>query len=301
MALVLLGVAWTFAIFAGTTITNVPNVGTYLSGDIGTFPGSAIEGFPPGVVYGNTYSAGPAGMVVGDILIAYNNATGQAANHILTDTDLGGLTLSPGVYKFDGAAALSAGQLFLDAHGDKDAVWIFQIATSFNVASGTSMFFTSGLGNANNVFWAVGSSATLKEDVNFIGNVLAYAAISCDARVTVNGRLLAVNGAVTLSQTVVSFPEESTFSISTLSVDPTRAPSAAPTEKRSQSDTGKSHSKAIVAGVLGGIAGLIVGSVVGAVVYLVAPHFSGGSSVGVPQKDLPMQEMNLRVPNPQVV
>jgi hypothetical protein len=226
MTLVLLGAAWTFAIFAGTTITNVPNVGTNLWGDIGIFPGSALTGFPPGVVYGDTYLAGSyAGIVVGDIRIAYNNATAQPSNHTLTDTDLGGLTLAPGVYKFDAAAALSAGQLFFDAQGDVDAVWIFQIATSLNVASGTSMFFTSGLGNANNVFWAVGSSATLKEDVSFIGNILAYTSISCNARVTVNGRLLATNGGVTLIQNVVSFPAGSTLS----TAEPTISPSLSPT------------------------------------------------------------------------
>jgi hypothetical protein len=227
MTLVLLGAAWTFVIFAGTTITNVPNVGTYLLGDIGTFPGSAIDGFPPGVVYGETYTAGSyAEIVIGDIRSAYNNATGQASNHILSNTDLGGLTLFPGVYKFDDAAALSAGQLFFDAQGDVDAVWIFQIGSSLNVASGTSMFFTSGLGNANNVFWAVGTSATLKEDVTFIGNILAYTSISCNARVNVNGRLLATNGEVTLIQNVVSYPEGLTFSPS---IRPTTSPSLSPT------------------------------------------------------------------------
>jgi hypothetical protein len=227
MTLVLLGAAWTFVIFAGTTITNVPNVGTYLLGDIGTFPGSAITGFPPGVIYGETYSTGSyAEIVIGDIRSAYNNATGQASNHTLSNTDLGGLTLFPGVYKFNAAAKLSAGQLFFDAQGDVDAVWIFQIGSSLDVASGTGMFFTSGLGNANNVFWAVGSSATINEDVSFIGNILAYTSISCNARVNVNGRLLATNGAVTLIQNVVSYPEGLTFSPS---IRPTTSPSLSPT------------------------------------------------------------------------
>jgi hypothetical protein len=229
MTLVLLGAAWTFAIFAGTTITNVPNVGTYLLGDIGTFPGSAVTGFPPGVIYGDTYLAGSyAEIIIGDIRKAYNNATGQAFNHTLSNIDLGGLTLFPGVYKFDAAAALSAGQLFFDAQGDADAVWIFQIGTSLNVETGTSMFFTSGLGNANNVFWAVGTSATLKDDVSFIGNILAYTAISCNARVTVNGRLLATNGAVTLIQNVVSFPGGPNSPTTRPSVSPSILPSTHP-------------------------------------------------------------------------
>jgi hypothetical protein len=227
MTLVLLGAALTFAIFAGTTITNVPNVGTYLLGDVGTFPGSAIDGFPPGVISGNTYSAGAyAGIVAGDITIAYNNATAQSSTHTLSGTDLGGLTLIPGVYKFGSSAALSAGQLFLDAQGDVDAVWIFQIGSSLNVAGSTGMFFTSGLGNANNVFWAVGTSATLKADVSFIGNILADTSISCNARAAVNGRLLAMNGEVTLVQNVVSFPGGKTLSPT---ASPTFSPSVSPT------------------------------------------------------------------------
>jgi hypothetical protein len=321
MTLILLGAAWTFAIFAGTAITNVPNVGTYLLGDVGTFPGNSIDGFPPGVIYGQTYLAGSyAEIVIGDIRSAYNNATAQASTQTLTDTDLGGLTLFPGVYKFDAAAALSAGQLFFDAQGDVDAVWIFQITTSLNVESGTAMFFTSGLGNANNVYWAVGSSATLKEDVTFIGNILAYTSISCNARVSVNGRLLATNGGVTLIQNVVSYPDGMTFSpsispskspslsptllpsvhpsiVPTLSpssspsvlptpspsVDPTIAPSSFPTTpfvKKSQSN-GISQSNVILASVLGSIGGLIVlGLIVVAAVYFASTIFRGGSGGG---------------------
>jgi hypothetical protein len=313
MTLVLLGAAWTFVIFAGTTITNVPNVGTNLLGDIGTFPGTAIAGFPPGVVYGETYAAGSyAETVIGDIRKAYNNATGQVSTHTLSDTDLGGLTLFPGVYKFNAAAALSAGQLFFDAQGDVDAVWIFQIGTSLNVESGTSMFFTSGLGNANNVFWAVGTSATLKEDVGFIGNILAYTSISCNARVTVNGRLLATNGEVTLVQNVVSYPSGLTLSPTTSptsspsvsptippsahpsvsaspSVEPTLAPSPSPTTpsaNKSESD-GMSRSNVILASVLGSIGGLIV---IGAVVYLVSTISSGGSAA-VPNNDKQLTEL----------
>jgi hypothetical protein len=261
-----------------------------------------------------------AEIVIGDIRSAYNNATAQASTQTLTDTDLGGLTLFPGVYKFDAAAALSAGQLFFDAQGDVDAVWIFQITTSLNVESGTAMFFTSGLGNANNVYWAVGSSATLKEDVTFIGNILAYTSISCNARVSVNGRLLATNGGVTLIQNVVSYPDGMTFSpsispstspslsptllpsvhpsiVPTLSpssspsvlptpspsVDPTIAPSSFPTTpfvKKSQSN-GISQSNVILASVLGSIGGLIVlGLIVVAAVYFASTIFRGGSGGG---------------------
>jgi hypothetical protein len=330
MTLVLLGAAWAFAIFAGTTITNVPNVGTYLLGDIGTYPGSAITGFPPGIIYGQTYLAGSyAEIVIGDIRSAYNNATAQPFNHTLSNTDLGGLTLFPGVYKFDAAAALSAGQLFFDAQGDVDAVWIFQIGTSLNVASGTEMFFTSGLGNANNVFWAVGTSATLQTGATFIGTILAYTSISCDARVSVNGRLLATNGGVTLSQNVVSYPDgltfPSSFSPSTSpslspsvppSVQPSILPSASPSlqqptltsssfpttpyGKESQSN-GTSRSNVMLVSVLGSIGGLIVlGLIVLGAVYLASTLFRGGSA-SVPKDDLHLKDLHTRVPDSEAV
>jgi hypothetical protein len=108
MALILLGAAATFAIFAATTVTNAPYAGTVIKGDMGTFPGSAFTGFPPGLVTGDLYGAGSyAGIVKGDAQVAYEAAAGQAVDTILSDTDLGGLTLIPGVYKFDDTAAMS--------------------------------------------------------------------------------------------------------------------------------------------------------------------------------------------------
>jgi type VI secretion system secreted protein VgrG len=164
------------------------------------------------------YSAGGyAGIVKGDVQVAYDFAAGQPVDTILSNTDLGGLTLTPGVYKFDDTASLSQGDLFLDDQEDVDAVWVFQIGSELTIAGGSGMFFTNGLGNANNVFWQVGTSAILNNDVSFIGNILAYASISLKSKASVEGRLIALNGAVTLIDNFVSFP-----------VDVTSTPSSAP-------------------------------------------------------------------------
>jgi hypothetical protein len=207
MALVVLGTVAAFAIFAATTVTNAPYAGTVIKGDMGTFPGSAFTGFPPGIFTGDKYAAGSyAEIVKGDAQIAYESAAEQPVDTILSDTDLGGLTLTPGVYKFDDTAAMSQGELFLDAQEDSDAVWVFQIGSELNIAEGTGMFFTGGLGNANNVFWQVGTSATVNKGVSFIGNILAYSSISLKSQASVEGRLIALNGAVTLIDNSVSFP-----------------------------------------------------------------------------------------------
>jgi hypothetical protein len=207
MTLVLLGAVAAFAIFAATSITNAPYVGTVIEGDIGTFPGSAFTGFPPGIFTGDKYAAGSyAEIVKGDAQVAYDSAAGQPADTILSDTDLGGLTLTPGVYKFDVAAAMLEGDLFLDAQENVDAVWVFQIGSTLKIAGGSGMFFTGGVGNANNVFWQVGSSATLSEGSGFIGNLLAYTSISLESQASVDGRLIALNGGVTLIDNSVSFP-----------------------------------------------------------------------------------------------
>ena len=218
--LVALGSFVTFAIFASNTITNVPNAGTVVTGDMGIYPSESITGFPPGEVTGTIYAAGSyAGSVKGDAQVAYLDAKGRPFDTTLTSTDLGGLTLEPGVYKFDDSAALSSGNLFFHAKGDIDAVWIIQIASSLYVAGGTGMFFTSGVGNPNNVYWQVGTSTTLDTGCAVIGNFLCYASVSCEDGVSVNGRLLGLNGEVTLSNNAVTVPSD---------MSPTGVPSSAP-------------------------------------------------------------------------
>jgi hypothetical protein len=251
--MIALGAAVTFALFASSTITNVPSPGTVVTGDVGLFPGTEITGFPPGVITGAQYPAGAyAGTVKGDIQIAYDAAAGQPMNTTLSNVDLGGLTLRPAVYKWDDFAALSAGQLFLDAKGDPNAVWVFQIGSSLNIAANTEMLFTSGVGNPNNVFWQVGTSVTLNGGCKFIGNILAYASVSCLSQASVAGRLFALNGAVTLIDNAVTKPNADPTSSPTMQPScggvscapsglptgtPTMIPTAAPTASPSAAPT----------------------------------------------------------------
>jgi hypothetical protein len=210
MILISLGAVAAFAVFAATTVTNAPSVGqTVIEGDMGLFPGTSFTGFPPGIVTGNTY---PGGAYTKNAKIdaqrAYDDAAGKTADENLSNKDLGGLTLTPGVYKFDAAAAISEGELHLDPQADPNAVWVFQIVSALNIAGKTGVYFTNPLGKANNVYWQVGSSATINTEASFIGNVLAYSSISCFAEATVEGRLIALNGAVTLIDNAVSKPAQ---------------------------------------------------------------------------------------------
>jgi len=288
---VALGAFVTFAAFAATTITNVPSVGTVITGDMGVYPGAAFTGFPPGEVTGSMYGAGSyAGLVKGDAQVAYLDAAGRAFDTTLTSSDLGGMTLEPGVYRFDNVAALSAGQLFFDAKGDFDAVWIIQVGTSLNIAGGSGMFFTGGVGDANKVYWQVGTSATLNTACAVVGNFLAYTSVSVAAAASVNGRLLGLNGAVTLSNNAVTVPFDrsptgqptSSPTCNGTSCAPTSTPSGEPSSDsgilENSSDGGDDDAN------VGMIAGIAVGAVVvvGAVaggVYM-AMTKTGGEAAG---------------------
>eukprot|EP01032_Pedospumella_encystans_P015206 gene15206-17412_t len=118
-----LGLAEPYAILAGTTVTSTGVVGTVVTGNIGIFPGSAITGFPPAVLNGAVDAAnGASGNAQGSLTTAYNQLAGMAFNTTLSNQDLGGMTLPPGVYKFDAMANMN-GILTLDARGDPAAVW----------------------------------------------------------------------------------------------------------------------------------------------------------------------------------
>jgi hypothetical protein len=193
-----LGSAANFVVLAGSTVTSTGVLGTELYGDLGVFPGSAVTGFPPAILHGTLQAANPvAGTAQGDLTTAYNNAAGRAFTATLSNTDLGGTTLFPGVYKFDAAAAMN-GMLTLDALGDPNAVWIFQIGSSLLITGTSSMVFKGGVGNPDYVYWQVGSSATLDGGVSVIGTIMADQSITLKTGATVKGRLLARIAAVAL-------------------------------------------------------------------------------------------------------
>jgi Ice-binding-like/PEP-CTERM motif len=199
-----LGTADSFAVLAGSTVTNTgPSI---IWGNVGVSPGTAITGFPPGTVNGTTYSGDAiAAQAQIDLTKAYNSAAGEAPTAILTGTDLGGLTLTPGVYKFNSSAQLT-GTLTLNTQGNPNALFVFQIGSTLTTASNSSVVIFKG-GQDGNVFWQVGSSATLGTGTAFEGNILADASITLTTDATIlDGRALARNGAVTLDTNAVTIP-----------------------------------------------------------------------------------------------
>jgi LPXTG-motif cell wall-anchored protein len=200
-----LGTAESFAVLAGSTITNTGStvINGSAGGDIGVSPGSAITGFPPGTVSGEIYSNDAVAIQAQiDLGIAYDDAAGRTTTAELTGQDLGGLTLTPGVYEFSSSAQLT-GTLALDALGDPDAVFIFQIGSTLTTASSSSVELINGAQSCN-VFWQVGSSATLGTSTSFVGHILALTSITANTGATVQGQLLAQNGAVTLDTNTIT-------------------------------------------------------------------------------------------------
>jgi hypothetical protein len=190
-----LGAANSFAILAGTAVSNAGM--TVVNGDLGMSPGSSVSGFPPGVVNG-TIHAGDASATQAqlDLAAAYANASGQPASATIP-AELGGTTLPPGVYESDTGAFDITGALTLDGQGDGNAIFIFKAATTLDAAAGSRINLIKSAQSCN-VFWQVGSSATLGPGSVFRGNVLALDDVGLSSGAGVDGRLLARNGAVTL-------------------------------------------------------------------------------------------------------
>ena len=189
-----LGTAESFAILAGTTVTNTgPST---IDGNLGLSPGTAITGFGPGRVTGTTHAAEAIALKAqSDLTNAYDDAAARTPA-VPAPADLGGLTLTPGVYRNGSSLALT-GALTLDAQGDPNAVFVFQAGSTLTTASASQVRLVNGA-QACNVFWKVGSSATLGTGTVLAGNILALASISISDGVTLQGRALARNGAVTL-------------------------------------------------------------------------------------------------------
>jgi type VI secretion system secreted protein VgrG len=176
-------------------------------------PGTAITGFPPATITPpfTTFVADAVALQAqNDLSAAYNAAAGFAPNQTLTGQDLGGLTLTPGVYFFASSAQLT-GVLTLNNEGNPDAVFVFQIGSTLTTASDSSIITinagsAAGVTPGISVFWQIGSSATLGTGTDFEGNILANTSITADTGATVDGRLLAKNGAVTLDDNTITAP-----------------------------------------------------------------------------------------------
>ncbi|HMJ02630.1 MAG TPA: ice-binding family protein [Conexibacter sp.] len=196
-----------FVVLGGATVTNTgPSV---LNGDLGVSPGTALVGFGlPAVVNGATHANNAvAAQAQSDLTTAYDVAAGQpvAPANDLTGTNLGNRTLTAGAYRFTSSAQLT-GRLTLNAQGDPNAQFVFKIASALTTASASSVALTNGA-SACNVYWQVGSSATLGTTTAFQGNLMALTSISLNNGATVIGRMLARNGQVSLINNVLSAPQ----------------------------------------------------------------------------------------------
>ncbi|HEY0390831.1 MAG TPA: ice-binding family protein [Solirubrobacterales bacterium] len=201
-----LGTAAPFVVLGGTTVTNVgPSV---LNGNLGVSPGTELEGFGlPAVINGSTHATDEvAAQAQLDLTAAYDAAAGQPvlpAND-LSGTDLGGLKLAPGTYRYN-AAALLTGALTLDAEGDPNAEFVFQIGSQLTTESASSVLLVNGASPCN-VYWQVGSSADLGTTTSFQGSLMALTSISLKSKATVVGRMLARNGQVSLIENTLTRP-----------------------------------------------------------------------------------------------
>jgi uncharacterized repeat protein (TIGR01451 family) len=198
---VLLGTAASFAVLAGSTVTNTGP--TTINGDLGLSPGTSVTGFPPGQVNGSTYVADSVALEAQtDLTAAYNDAAARPVTATVP-VELGGTTLTPGVYNSAAGTFGITGTLTLDAQGDPNAVFIFQAASTLITAAASNVTLINGA-QASNVFWVVGSSATLGTDSTLQGTVMALASITVTTGTSIDGRALARNGAVTLDSDTIT-------------------------------------------------------------------------------------------------
>ncbi len=201
-----LGSAGNYGVLAGSTVTNSSTGSdqtTVTNGFVGVSPGTATTGFTLGT-YVATIDNTDAAQAESDLTTAYNAAAGLLSPAVLP-TDLSGLTFTPGLYSTASTVTLNSGTVTLDAQGDPNAVFVFQIGSTFTAAGGTQVLLINGA-SANNVFWQVGSSATINAAAAWAGNIIALASISLNTDATLQGRAMARNGAVTLLSNKITVP-----------------------------------------------------------------------------------------------
>jgi Ice-binding-like/PEP-CTERM motif len=196
-----LGTASSYAVLAGSSVINSGS--SVLTENLGVSAGCAVTGFPPGSVSGTINKCnGAAAQAQSDLTTAYNAAKGLSPTSTLTGKDLGGLTLTPGVYFFASSAQLT-GTLTLNNLGNPNALFVFQIGSTLTTASNSSVVFSNSLSDSN-VYWQVGSSATLGTTTSFEGNILALTSITLNNGATIGcGSALAITGTVTLDNNVI--------------------------------------------------------------------------------------------------
>jgi type VI secretion system secreted protein VgrG len=214
---VALGTAESFAVLGGTSVVNTG--ATLVTGDLGVSPGASITGFPPGIVTGGSIYLNDAVALQAhnDATTAYNQLAGLTPKADLTGQNLGGLTLNPGVYSYSAAAAFTSGVLTLDGLNQADTLFVFQIGSTLTTTGVTSFNFINGA-TASDVYFQVGSSATLGINTSFAGTIIALASDTLITGVSVEGRIIALTGSVTLdtntiTNVVTNVPEPATTAL----------------------------------------------------------------------------------------
>jgi hypothetical protein len=193
------------AVLAGSAVTSTG--ATVITGDLGLSPGSSVGGFPPGILNGtqhiNDVIANQAKL---DLTAAYNDAAGRTCTDIVTlSGNIGGLTLTPGLYKSTSSLAISSGDVTFDAKGNANAIFIIQIASTLTTTSGRKVILSGGA-LASNIYWQVGSSATFGTTSVFKGTVMAMQSITFNTGATLDGRALARTGGVTMAGNTIVKP-----------------------------------------------------------------------------------------------
>lgn len=202
--MITLGSSQDYVVLAGSTVTNTG--ATKITGDLGLSPGSSVTGFPPGLIVGTKHISDPSAVEAKHALTnAYNTAAGRTQAPVFLSGNIGGMTLAPGLYKSTSGLEISSGNLTLDAKGNSNAVWIFQMASTLTTTSGRKVILSGGA-KAKNVFWQVGSSATLGTTTVFKGTILADQSITMNTGAILEGRVLARIGGVTLNNNTIVSP-----------------------------------------------------------------------------------------------
>ena len=200
-----------FAIISGVGVSNDAGASVINNMDVGIYPGarSSITGFPPAIIVnGNLYAADDGAATAAmlkqaklDLVAAYLFAESSIAMAPQTVSgNQGGKTLAPGIYKSTSTLSVDGNDLTLDAQGDPNAYWIFQVASTLTTTTGGNIKLIGGA-QAKNIFWQTGSSATIGTYTTFYGSILALQSITLDSYAVATGRMLARNGAVVMTST----------------------------------------------------------------------------------------------------